>query len=45
MIRILVGSFFGFIAGMTYGLYQVVEVENSLAVKVVKIIKVIWGAL
>lgn len=36
-----IGIFLGFVTGVSYGIYQVVEVDDNMAVKAIKLIKII----
>lgn len=44
-MNFIIGGIIGFITGMYYGVYQVVEVEDSKIVSFIKIIKGIWEAI
>jgi hypothetical protein len=45
MIKMISGTIIGFILGMYYGIYQLVEVDDSKVVSFIKMIKGIWEVL
>jgi hypothetical protein len=40
-MKMIIGAFFGFVAGVVYGTYQFIEVEDGMAIKTVKALKVL----
>lgn len=45
LVGFIIGGVVGFITGVNYGIYQLVEVEDSKIVSFIRIIKGIWEVM